>query len=159
MAYGGFQARGLTYARATATRDPSWSVTYTTGHSNAGSLTHWARAGIEPETSWFQLDSLTTAPRRELHNWFYFIFNSYTCGIWRFPGQGSDPSQSCGNNGSFHPLLWTGDWTSTSIATQATVVRVLNHCATAATPKRLFCDLKIFFQEMLDSNPSKLRMV
>ena len=29
------------------------SVTYTTPHSNARSLTHWARAGIKPSTSWF----------------------------------------------------------------------------------------------------------
>ena len=28
------------------------SVTYTTGHSNAGSLTHWAGPGIEPASSW-----------------------------------------------------------------------------------------------------------
>jgi len=29
------------------------SATYTTAHGNAGSLTHWARAGTEPTTSWF----------------------------------------------------------------------------------------------------------
>jgi len=29
------------------------SATYTTAHSNTGSLTHWARPGIEPATSWF----------------------------------------------------------------------------------------------------------
>jgi len=29
------------------------SATYPTAHSNAGSLTHWARPGIKPETSWF----------------------------------------------------------------------------------------------------------
>jgi len=29
------------------------SATYTTTHSNTGSLTHWARPGIEPATSWF----------------------------------------------------------------------------------------------------------
>ena len=29
------------------------SVTYTTAHRNAGSLTHWARPGIEPATFWF----------------------------------------------------------------------------------------------------------
>ena len=29
------------------------SLTYTTAHSNARSLTHWARPGIEPVTSWF----------------------------------------------------------------------------------------------------------
>ena len=29
------------------------SAAYTTAHSNTGSLTHWARSGIEPATSWF----------------------------------------------------------------------------------------------------------
>ena len=29
------------------------SVTYTTARGNARSLTHWARPGIEPATSWF----------------------------------------------------------------------------------------------------------
>ena len=29
------------------------SVTYTTAHSNSGSLDHWASPGIEPTTSWF----------------------------------------------------------------------------------------------------------
>ena len=29
------------------------SATYTTVHSNAGSLTHWVKPGIEPATSWF----------------------------------------------------------------------------------------------------------
>ena len=29
------------------------SAIYTTAHGNAGSLTHWARAGTEPATSWF----------------------------------------------------------------------------------------------------------
>ena len=53
-ACGGSQARGLlAYATATATPDLSWSVTYTTANSNARSLTHWARQGIEPATSWF----------------------------------------------------------------------------------------------------------
>ena len=28
------------------------SVTYTTAHGNAGSLTHWVRPGIEPVSSW-----------------------------------------------------------------------------------------------------------
>ena len=28
-------------------------MTCTTAHSNAGSLTHWARPGMEPATSWF----------------------------------------------------------------------------------------------------------
>ena len=29
------------------------SAIYTTAHGNAGSLTHWARPGIEPASSWF----------------------------------------------------------------------------------------------------------
>ena len=29
------------------------TATYATAHGNAGSLTHWARPGIKPATSWF----------------------------------------------------------------------------------------------------------
>ena len=32
---------------------PAVFVTYTTAHGNVRSLTHWARAGIEPATLWF----------------------------------------------------------------------------------------------------------
>ena len=59
-AYGGSQARG--WIRTTAAGlcqspssegcEPS-SATYTTAHGNAGSLSHCARPGIEPATSWF----------------------------------------------------------------------------------------------------------
>ena len=35
-------------------------------HSDAGSLTHWTRPGIEPETSWFLVRFVSTAPWREL---------------------------------------------------------------------------------------------
>ena len=59
-AYGSYQARGLIEATATAAGLPRpqqlgiWatSVTYTTAHSNTESLTHWARPGIEPASSW-----------------------------------------------------------------------------------------------------------
>ena len=37
---------------------PAMSVTYTTAHGNPESLTHWARPGIEPASSWYQLASL-----------------------------------------------------------------------------------------------------
>ena len=40
-------------------------LAYTTAHSNAGSLIHWARAGIEPETSWILVRFVTTEPQRE----------------------------------------------------------------------------------------------
>ena len=42
------------------------SATYTTAHSNARSLTHWARPGTEPTTSWFLVGFISTAPQREL---------------------------------------------------------------------------------------------
>ena len=41
-------------------------MTYTTAHSNAGSLTCWARAGIKPATSWFLVGFISAAPRWEL---------------------------------------------------------------------------------------------
>ena len=34
------------------------SATYTAAHGNAGSLTHWARPGIEPKTSWATMGTL-----------------------------------------------------------------------------------------------------
>ena len=72
-AYGGSQDRGSNPSCShRPTPEPQqrgiWaaSVTYTTAHGNARSLTHWPRPGIEPTTSWF-LDKLITAePRREL---------------------------------------------------------------------------------------------
>ena len=35
------------------------SATYTTAHSNTGSLLHWARPGIEPQPSWIPVGFLT----------------------------------------------------------------------------------------------------
>ena len=39
---------------------------YTIAHGNAGSLSHWARPGIELATSWFLVGFVSAAPRREL---------------------------------------------------------------------------------------------
>ena len=39
---------------------------YTTAHSSSGSLTHWARPGIELATLWFLVGFVATAPQREL---------------------------------------------------------------------------------------------
>ena len=62
MACGGSQARGQIRAIAASLQPQqhqiqATSATYTTGHGNAGSATHSARPGIEPETSWFLADS------------------------------------------------------------------------------------------------------
>ena len=43
-----------------------WATTYTTAHSNARSLTHWARAGIELTSSWVLVGFISTVPQWEL---------------------------------------------------------------------------------------------
>ena len=48
-----------------ATRDLSPSVTYTTAHSKAGSLTHWSRPGTEPTSSRILVRFITSEPRWE----------------------------------------------------------------------------------------------
>ena len=60
VAHGGSQARGSNRSCSRwPTPEPQQrriraaSATYTTAHGKAGSLTHWARAGIEPATPWF----------------------------------------------------------------------------------------------------------
>jgi len=79
-AYGGSQARGQIGAVATGLHHshsnagiPASSSTYATGCRNSGSLTHWARSGIEPATSWFLVGfanhcAMTGTPRF----WIYF---------------------------------------------------------------------------------------
>ena len=42
------------------------SETYTTAHSNTRSLTHWARPGIKPVSSWILVRLVSTEPEREL---------------------------------------------------------------------------------------------
>ena len=41
-------------------------LAYTTAHSNARSLTHWARPGIKPASSWILVGFITTKPLWEL---------------------------------------------------------------------------------------------
>ena len=44
------------------------SAIYTTAHDNAGSLTHWARPGIEPASSLLLVGFISTEPWQELLN-------------------------------------------------------------------------------------------
>ena len=53
---------------------PALSSIYTTAHGNARSVTHWARQGIEPETSWFLAGFVSTEPGQELP---FAIFQHY----------------------------------------------------------------------------------
>ena len=72
-AYGHSQARGQIWAVASGLLYSHWnegselSLTYTTVQGNAGSLTHWVRPGIEPESSWVLVGFFTTEPQQELH--------------------------------------------------------------------------------------------
>ena len=53
------------------------SVTYTTAHGNAGSLTHWARLGIQPASSWMLVRFISTEPLWELQGmglWIFLVF-------------------------------------------------------------------------------------
>ena len=75
-AYGSSQARGWIGAAAASLQPQqrqiqTTSVTWTTAHSNTGSLNHWARPGIEPVSSWI-IDRFPSAePLQELQEkWF-----------------------------------------------------------------------------------------
>ena len=124
MAYGSSQARGRTgttaislhnYTTATATQIWAASATYTTAHSNAWSLTHWARSGIELSSLWLLVGFITTEPQHELHDlllkrWSDFlkisvqkrssplllswVVGDCSLGLQKFPGQGMNPHNS-----------------------------------------------------------------
>ena len=70
LAYGSSQARGrIGAAAANYSHNNVVSelhlVTYTIAHGNAEYLTHWARPGIEPTSSWI-LGFIATEPQQEL---------------------------------------------------------------------------------------------
>ena len=66
------QLPAYTTATATTVPDLSASLTYTTAHSNVGSLTHGERPGMEPATSWFLVGLVSTAPQQELLSEYLF---------------------------------------------------------------------------------------
>ena len=75
MAYGSSQDRGWIGAVAAGLRHSHSSVgiqaasaNYTTVHGNTGSLTHWARKGIKPASSWILVGFVSTEPWWELLN-------------------------------------------------------------------------------------------
>ena len=74
-AYGGPQARGGIRAVAAGlchSNTRSASSTYITAHGNAGSLTHWARPGIESASSWMLVRFISAEPQWEL--WLSLLF-------------------------------------------------------------------------------------
>ena len=72
VAYGGSQARGSSQScscqpmpQPQHRQIQAKSVTCTTAHGNAGSLTHWARPRIETASSWMLVRFISTEPRWE----------------------------------------------------------------------------------------------
>ena len=113
------------------------SANYTAAHGNTGFLTHWARPGIAPKSSWIPVWFITywttTGTPICFFKWLY---------PWhmKVPGPGIESKQQLRPMPQvqqcqiLHLLCWAGDPTSTSIATRATAVLFLTHCATAGTP-------------------------
>jgi len=59
------------------------SVTYTTAQGNTTFLTHCARPGTEPATSWFLVGFVSISPRQELLTWLSFKYlNKYAKISW-----------------------------------------------------------------------------
>ena len=50
------------------------SATYTTAHGNARSLTHSARPGIKPASSWMVVRFVSAEPQGELQDSYLFIY-------------------------------------------------------------------------------------
>ena len=72
-AHGGSQARGSNQNHSCPPlpgpqQHRIWAVPaiYTTAPGSAGSLTHWARPGIEPATSWLLVGFISNVPQWEL---------------------------------------------------------------------------------------------
>ena len=67
------------YATAIACQIQAAYVTNTTAHSNARSLTHWARPGIEPASPWMPVIFISAEPQRELHISYFPSFPPESC--------------------------------------------------------------------------------
>ena len=130
VAYGSSQARGQIRAAAASQSNPQlqqhwiWvtSATYAIAHSNTRSLTHWARPGIQPASSWTLCQALNPLNHNGNANGynFFFLFLAAPRHM-KFQGQGSDLRCSCHLHRSCipHPLKVQGSvYTSISVHSQ-----------------------------------------
>ena len=69
--HGGSQARDRIGAVADGAHHQAASTTYTTTHSSARSITHWARPGIKPVSSWMLVRFTSAKPWQELPPFVY----------------------------------------------------------------------------------------
>ena len=84
----------LAYATDTATLIQATSVTHTTAHGNAGSLTHWARPGTEPEFSWILVGFLKSWAMKGAH-WSLWEEGFFLFLLLRNVGWGSQSLGGC----------------------------------------------------------------
>ena len=71
LAYGSSQVQGSNPSYSCQTmpqqcKSRATSTTYTIVQGNAGSLTHWARLGMKPPSSWILVGFVSAEPQREL---------------------------------------------------------------------------------------------
>ena len=78
------------------------------GHSTAGSLTHWVRPGIKPESSWVlvRFVSTDTEPQRELPLSFFLFFFVFCFLFFRTPPRAYGSSQANGQIGAAAASLY-----------------------------------------------------
>ena len=81
-------------------QDQIWatSVTCAAAYGNTGSLTHWVRPGIEPESSETLcqvLNVLSHSGNSCILFYLMYLFIGQTCSIRKFQGQRLNPSHSC----------------------------------------------------------------
>jgi len=115
VTYGSSQARGRIKAVAAGLCH---------SRSNARSLTHWARPGIEPTSSWISSGSLPLRHWQELQG--QGLNLSRSC----------DLNCSCSNAGSFNPLCQAGTWTCS---------QVLNPLCHSGSSSFIFFNVFFFF--------------
>ena len=97
-AYGSSQARGRIRAELpayTTVTALDLSRICRTAHSNAGSLTLWARSGIKPSSSWILVGFISTEPRWELPQQFLKLsfFDKYLLDLRSVSGTELDPEK------------------------------------------------------------------
>ena len=79
------------------------SATYTRAHSNAGSLTHCAKPGIIPRSSWTLVRFVTAEPQRELQPLFKCQFSAWV--PHPHPSSVKEPGQETGCTGRGSHIL------------------------------------------------------
>ena len=88
-------------------------------------------------------------------NTIFFFFNGRTCSIWKFLGQGLNPSHSCSNTGSFNPPSEARDGTHIFMDTSW----VLNPRTATGTPNMSVITPTLQMRKMIRGEAEELTTV